>query len=234
MLIDQNEHRWKYIFKGLLTIFLYFFITYVRNVPFILLNISLDDVSDVSYRIYLLMLDVFMLLIMYLIYEKEFGKAIDDLKIKHHEYYRDNFKYYMLGIIIMIGSNVLINLLGGGISSNENAVRNELFQYPISTYVSAVLLAPIVEETVFRLSFNAIFKNKTLFIIVSGLFFGYLHVMSMPINILFPIYLISYAAPGLAFAYINKRTNNILVSTGLHLMHNGILMSIQIFLFLFT
>ena len=234
MLIDQNKHRWKYIFKGLLTIFLYFFITYIRNIPFILLNINLDDISKTSYRIYLLILDVFMLLIMYLIYEKEFSKAIDDLKNNHNKYFKENLKYYIIGIIIMVGANVLINFLGGGISSNENSVRNELFEYPISTYISAVLLAPIIEETVFRLSFNAIFKNKIIFILTSGLFFGYLHVITMPVNKLFPIYLISYAAPGLAFAYINKRTNNILVSTVLHLMHNGILVSMQIFLFLFT
>lgn len=234
MLIEQNKHRWKYTLKGLITIFLYFFITYIKNVPFILLNINLDDISDISYRIYLLILDVFILLIMYLIYEKEFNKAIDDIQLNHQKYFKENLKYYIIGIIIMIGANVIINYLGGGISSNENSVRNELFKYPISTYISAVLFAPIIEETVFRLSFNAIFKNKMIFILTSGLFFGYLHVMTMPLDKLFPLYLISYASPGLAFAYINKKTNNILVSTGLHLMHNGILMSIQIFLLLFT
>ena len=234
MIIEQRENRWKYLFKGLITIFLYFFISYIRNIPFILLNINLEDISKSAYQLYLVMIDVFKLLIMYFIYEKEFNLAIDDIKVNHLKYFRDNFKYYIIGILIMLGSNILINLLGGGMAVNEQAVRSDLFTYPLSTYISAVLLAPIIEETVFRLSFNSMFLNKYVYVLVSGLLFGYLHIKSMPLSLLTPIYLLSYASSGFAFAYINKRTNNILVSTGLHFMHNGLLVSIQIFLFLFT
>lgn len=234
MIINQKENRWKYIFKGLGVIFLYFFISFTKNILLTLLGIDLENIKEITYRIYSLIIEIIMFLIIYLIYESEFNEAIDDIKKNHEKYFKENLKYYIIGIIVMFGSNIIINLLGGGLSANEGSVRNEFYSYPITTYISAVFLAPIIEESVFRLSFNAIFKNKTLFIIFSGLTFGYLHVISMPLNILFPLYLLSYSSCGLAFAYMMKKTNNILVPAGFHLMHNGIMMSMQIFLLIFS
>ncbi len=234
MLINQKENRWKYIFKGLGVIFIYFFISFARNIPLRLLNIDLENLPEISYKIYSLIIEIIMFLVIYMIYEPEFNAAIDDIKKNHEKYFKDNFKYYIIGIAVMFGSNMLINFLGGGVSSNEGSVRAEFYSYPIITYISAVFLAPIIEESVFRLSFNALFKNKTLFILTSGLLFGYLHVMSMPLNKLFPLYLLSYSSCGLAFAYMTKRTGNILVPTGFHFMHNGIMMSMQIFLLIFS
>ena len=133
----------------------------------------------------------------------------------------------------MFSSNFLINILGGGMSGNENAIRTQFEIAPIFTFVSSVFLAPIVEEGIFRLGFRNVFKNNFIFIILSGLVFGSLHLLA-GINIhLLALYLISYCSFGVIFAYMMVKTNNIFVSLGFHMMHNGILMSIQFLIFIF-
>ena len=76
--------------------------------------------------------------------------------------------------------------------------------------------------------------NKILFIIISGIIFGGLHVItgfSSPIDLL---YLIPYCAPGFAFAYILADSDNIFIPISLHFMHNGILIALQFMLLIFS
>ena len=133
----------------------------------------------------------------------------------------------------MMGANALIAVLGGSMSENESSIRDQFAIAPIYTYISAVFLAPILEESVFRLSFRNMFENNFLFIVISGLVFGGLHLISGVNMELFFLYVIAYCSFGIIFAYMLTKTNNIFVSMGFHLMHNGILMSLQVFLLLF-
>ena len=234
MIIEQNKNKYKYFFKGLIIILMYFIVSLYRNLPFILLKINFEDIPQHSYNLYNLTLEITMLVIIYYTFEKEIKKAISDIKENHSKLFSENFKIYIIGITIMIFSNIIINNLGGGISQNESAIRDEFKAFPIYTYISAVFLAPLLEEAIFRLGFKAMINNKILYIILSGLVFGSLHLIGMKLNILFPVYLVSYCSCGWAFAYMMEKTNNILVSTGFHFMHNGLLMSMQFFLLLFT
>ena len=213
---------------------LYFIVSLCKNLPFILLKINVEDIPQHSYNFYSIVLEITMLVIIYYTFEKEIKLAIKDIKENHQEYFDKYFKTYLIGITIMILSNILINKLGGGISENESAIRDEFKLYPIFTYISAVFLAPLLEESIFRLSFRAMIKNKYFYIIISGLTFGSLHLIGTKIDYLLPIYLISYCSCGWAFAYMMTKSNNILVSTAFHFMHNGLLMSLQFFLLLFT
>jgi len=77
------------------------------------------------------------------------------------------------------------------------------------------------------------FSINILFILVSGFVFGGLHLTGMLDSNLFALYLVSYSAMGVVFAYMLTKTNNIFVTMGFHFMHNGILMSLQTFLLLF-
>ena len=234
MIIDQEKNKLLYIVKGASTIFLYFFISLFKYLPFRLLNIDVNAVSGKALNIYSLSIELFMIAIIYLIFEKEIKLAIKNIKENHEKYFSDNFKVYLIGVLVMVISNVLINYLGGGLSDNESTIRDEFQKFPIYTYIAAVVFAPILEESIFRLSFKALIQNKYIYIIISGLIFGGLHLIGMKLNYLFPIYLISYCCCGWAFAYMMSKTNNILVSTGFHLMHNGFLMAMQFFLLLFT
>ncbi len=234
MIIKQSKNRWNYVFKGLGIIFLYFFISLFKYLPFDILHINYTDINDKTLIIYNLLLSATMIYIIFLIYREEFKLAIKDIKENHKEYFTKYFKIYLIGVIIMMLSNIIISKYGGGISENENAIRDEFKLYPVYTFISAVFIAPLLEESIFRLGIRSIFKNKTIYIIMSGLIFGGLHLMGMPLNKLFPLYLLSYCSEGFAFAYMMSKTNNVLVSTGFHFMHNGIIMSLQFFLLIFT
>ena len=175
-----------------------------------------------------------MISMIFTIFDKELKAAFQDLKKNHLKYFNKYLKIYILSIIVMITSNLLINVLGGGLSTNETTIRNEFNFYPIYTFISAVILAPLLEETVFRLGFRSLIQNDFLFITISSLVFGGLHLIGTPINELFPLYLLSYCSCGIAFAYMLKKTNNIFVSMGFHFMHNGLILSLQMFLLIFS
>lgn len=233
-MIERENSNGNYIFKGLCAIFIYFFVSMFQSLPFDLMHIDTDALPAYLKIAYTLTIEVLMIVIIYYIFEKEYKKAIEDIKKNHKKYFDKYLKYYILGLVFMISANILINVLGGGLSNNETAIRDEFSLYPIYTYISSVLLAPPLEEAVFRLSFRSIFKDNFLFVTISSLIFGGLHLLTMPINSLFPLYLISYCSCGVSFTLMVKDSNNVLTSTAFHFMHNGIIMSMQVFMLIFS
>ena len=234
MITKTKQNNWTYILKGAIVIFIYFFFSYFQALPFALLNINTNELPTIIKVIYTLSIELLMMMIIYYIFEKEYKSAFQDIKKNHQKYFNQNLKYYIIGLITMMASNIFINILGGGLSTNETAIRTEFTSLPIYTFISAVILAPLLEESVFRLGFRAIFKNDFLFITISSLIFGGLHLITNPLNELFPLYLLSYCSCGIAFSYMLKKTNNILVSTFFHFMHNGLILALQTFLFIFS
>ena len=115
---------------------------------------------------------------------------------------------------------------------DEESIRQTFEIAPIYTFVAAVFIAPFLEEFVFRQGLRFCIKNNTLFIIVSGLIFGGLHVISNITGWADLLYLIPYSTPGFIFAYLLTKTDNVLVPASMHFMHNGILMSLQVLMML--
>ncbi len=232
-MISKNDNLKNFI-KGLSAVTIYFTVSIFQSLPFTLMHINTNNLPNIVKILYTLSIEILIIFSIYLIFKKEIHAAIKDLKKNHLTYFKKYFKYYIIGLIVMMACNILIQQLGGGISENESTIRDEFKIFPIYVYISAVLLAPILEEFVFRLSFKAIFKNNYMYIIASGLVFGFLHLLGMKIDNLFPLYLLSYCSSGISFAYMMAKSNNIFVSTGFHFMHNGLIMALQIFLLIFT
>ena len=129
-----------------------------------------------------------------------------------------------------------MNLTGNNtmLPENEQIIRSNFQIAPLYMYLTSVVIAPAMEELVFRRGIRNIIKNDILFIIVSGFVFGGLHVLlSGTANPLELLYIIPYSVPGFIFAYILTKTDNILVDVGLHTFHNGILMSLQFLMMIF-
>lgn len=234
-----NKINWKQVGLGLLAIFVYFFFSYIENVPFILLGIDTNSLPLFAKTIYLLGYQVLLLGIIIFILKDTFLKDIEDIKKNHMAYFKKYFKYWFLMLGIMFFSNSIILLImklvqtGTSLPENEELIRSNFQVAPIYMYLASVAIAPLMEELVFRRGIRNIVKNNTLFILISGLLFGSLHVVlggfQTPWELL---YIIPYSAPGFIFAYILTKTDNILVGAGIHTFHNGLLMSIQ-FLMLF-
>lgn len=217
---------------GILVILSYFLIpTYIKYIVAYLSNGSLSEEVSVILSI---IIEVLTFAVILLLFNKRIKENYIDLKKNHKKYFSKYFKFYLIGLAIMYISNaILIFGLNGGLAGNEESIRSILLVHPIYVYISAVLIAPSVEELVFRGAIKNIIPNNILYILFSGLIFGGMHLVGNVTSIIDLLYIIPYSSLGIAFAYIYSKTDNIFVTMLLHTMHNGILISIQIAVMLF-
>ena len=217
---------------GILVILSYFLLpTIIKYIVAYLANGALSEKVSVILSI---IIEILTFAVILLIFNKRIKENYIDLKKNHKKYFSKYFKFYLIGLAIMYISNaVLIFGFNSGISGNEESIRSILLVHPIYVYISAVLIAPSVEELVFRGAIKNIIPNNILYILCSGFIFGGMHLVGNITSIIDLLYIIPYSSLGIAFAYIYSKTDNIFVTMLLHTMHNGILVSIQIAVMLF-
>ncbi len=236
--ILNNSKIGKYLinaFLGILCIFIYITISDFELGFLKLLNIDFSSMPMTIKVLYLVIWEIITMCLLMLILYKKVSKDINDMKKNHKKYFKKYFKFWLISVGVMMMSNLVINFLNNnGIASNEETLRDMFKINPFYIFFSSVIYAPIVEELVFRQSIRNIIPNKIIFIIISGLLFGSLHVLGSYSNPLDLLYIIPYSAPGIAFAYILADSDNIFISTGLHFMHNGILIALQFILLIFS
>ncbi len=125
----------------------------------------------------------------------------------------------MIGVMIIVSVPIIL-FKKGAVSPNQVAINGMFNKIPLLTLLLTTIYAPFVEESVFRMAFSKLFVTKWLFIIVSGLFFGSLHVVDQLGSVSDLLYIFQYTAMGcfLAKAYIDS--NNLFVSWGIHFTQN--------------
>lgn len=172
-------------------------------------------------------IDLSFMFILFLLYRKTLLKDIT-LYIK---YFIKNIstgtKYWIIGLCIMMLSNIIISYYFPGGSANEEAVQNIIKQVPIYMVFSTIIYAPFVEELIFRKSIRDIIDNDYLYIIISGLTFGFVHTLAGS-TLQELIYIIPYGALGSCFAIMHVKTKNIYTSMTFHMIHNAIIVFISI------
>jgi uncharacterized protein len=207
------------------------FLTYpiLTFLPFSILN---PDKINIIFKIgYIFLVDILILFIFIYSYRHDLKKDLKDFKKNYKNYIDEAIKYWIIGLIIMVTTNTIINYLThNDAANNEKAVRDMLEQLPLYMAFATVIFAPITEELIFRKAFKDMFSDKWFYIIMSGLVFGGLHVVSDFSNFNELLYIIPYGALGSAFAYLYYKTNNIYNSIIMHAVHNGTL----VLLFLLT
>lgn len=201
--------------------------TYSSNVLTFLgyknLNTTLKIIISLFYNLFILLGVIF-------IYLKIIVKDFKDFKENLKYYVNNYYKYWILVIGLMLISNIIVSSISNITTpTNQEYIIKLLEKYPIYTLISTIIIAPILEELIFRLSFRKIFKNDLLFILLSGLVFGILH-LSVAKTLSELLYIIPYSIPGFIFAYTLKKSNNILVPISLHMFHNTVLTIIQLIL----
>ena len=127
----------------------------------------------------------------------------------------------------MIVSNVTLSLLFNSTSRNEEIVQSMINTSPLLMFINACLLAPFIEEMVFRKGFKDCFTNKYLFIILSSLSFGLLHVVSADSLGTF-LFFIPYSLLGSSLAYMDYKSDSVIPSIIFHTLHNSFLVLISI------
>ncbi len=212
----------------------YYFSQYFPDLPLKILGINIMNLSYTFKTIYLIVYELIILLIIALIYKDTLIKSFKAFQKNKNKYFKKYFKYWFVIMIGMMISNFIIMCLnGGGIANNEQGIRNIFDKNPLYVYISGVMIAPILEELVFRFNLRKIFKTDTLFIIMSGVIFGCAHVVGQAETIIDYLYIIPYSIPGFVFGYLFVKTNNIFTSMSMHIFHNGILIALQFFTLFF-
>ena len=223
----------KTIYKIILTVFLFVMdIVYSSLVYSILKYLGFDLLSlkDSAKIFYLILIDFSFMVIIYLIYHKKVNRDIVDYKNNFKEYFLLGLKYWLIGLSLMIFSNLIISMIYSNQSANEEVIQNILGRYPIYMIFSASIFAPFVEELIFRKSIRDIFDNKydIIYIIVSGLVFGFIHTLANVNNIMELLYIIPYGIVGSMFAYIYTKTDNIFVPMTFHFIHNTMIIVLSL------
>lgn len=216
----------KNVLIGILVFTLYLILSFFGSD---ILNIlGINKYPTLIKLIIILIYDLFILFSLVCIYLKTIQKDFKDFKTNFKYYFNNYFKYWFLNIgLMMISSSIVSMITQIDNSTNQEYVVKILENFPIYAIVSTVIIAPITEELIFRLNFRKIFKTDFLFIIMSGLIFGLMH-LSVATSLLEFLYIIPYSIPGFIFAYTLKKSNNIFVPISLHMLHNGIMMLMQI------
>ena len=219
----------KYIIKGIIVFLIFEFSVYLQYIPVILLNINVKTMSYKTAVVLSTFSSIVTFFIFFLIYRKDLKKDFKDFWKNKENYMDTGIRCWIIGLLIMFASNFILNfLLKAGGAANEKTVQTMIKTLPILMIIDAGFIAPFNEEIVFRKTLKDIFKNKWLFIILSFLLFGGVHVISSAKTILDYLYIIPYGALGAAFAYSYYKTNNLFTSITLHMFHNIILILISI------
>lgn len=215
---------------GITTFLLYFVYNLFQTLPLEILGIDYNTMSLNSKIIYLLGYELVFILVLFIAHRKRFVNDFKDYIKNFKDYVKKYFEYWSLAFGLMIVSNlVIVTLFPDSVANNQENVNNIFGIAPVYMIISAVIFAPIVEETIFRLSIRNFIRNDKLFIFVSGIIFGGLHVLGSE-SLINYIYIIPYSIPGFVFAYTLVKSKNIFVPMSLHFFHNGFTMLMQIVL----
>ena len=197
-------------------------------IPLEIFRIDLDKLSFNYKVLYNFMCDIGFMIILFMIYKNE-------LIIKFKEYFKNfrenintTFKYYLIGFLVMIISNIVIVLFFKNASANnEETVRTLIDKAPLYMIFSVSIYAPFVEEIIFRkgikdsvMAFSNNKFTKYLFILISGILFGSMHVIGSVTSVYDYLYIIPYSALGISFAALLYKTDNIFSTITIHSIHN--------------
>ena len=174
---------------------------------------------------------LFLIFILVSIYKTSLWQDFKNFKKNGKQNLKIAFKYWILAYIFMILCNMIIIQLVGDIAVNEAENRTIIDAYPILSIFLMVIFGPFIEELRFRQGFKKAFQNSKWFMIVSGILFGFGHLIvaidftsiAAFMNTLPQmIYIIPYGGMGYFMAKAYIETDNIFTSIIMHTFHNAL------------
>ena len=216
-----KEEKLLNMLKSYFLIILFFIYEYIPIIFFSSFGIKYRRWNTTSKTIYMFIMNIIFMLFLTYIYKKDIKKDLKDIKKNFFKIIKIAISYWIIGLIIMIFSNLIISIINnGGLPENEQAVRALLKKAPFFMLFQISIYAPFTEEIIFRKSIKDAINNKYAYIITSGLIFGGVHVISSISNITDLLYIIPYGALGCVFAALYNKTNNIFSTISVHAIHN--------------
>lgn len=161
---------------------------------------------------------------MYFISKPLFKKLFKDFKVST---FTSALKFALIAYACVICANMVdLTLFGPTMeNANQQAVENLLFDSPIVGCLMTMVLAPVVEELIFRYYIFKGLEKRNIFLAyaVTALGFAAIHLIA---SIGTPFFLQDlrsipvYTVAGIVFCYAYHKTQNIGVNIGAHMLYN--------------
>lgn len=228
MLREQSPYI-KNSIKAIIIILFYFFSYSYPTEILRFLGINLNGMDIIYKTTILTIYEASILFIVIYAYKDELKQAISKFKLS---YIKEYIKYWILILVLMLISNNIVSMFTTAeVATNQEIIIETLKKAPIYILITTILIAPLLEELIFRFCIKKIIpKPSIIYILVSGLLFGSMHVVLTLEHISDLLFIIPYSIPGIIFAYLYNKTDNILIPASLHFIHNGVLMLLEVIL----
>lgn len=219
----------KTVLRSILVVFMFFFASITQIIPIKLFNIDINNITTTQNVLLAIFSDSILVIVLAIIYRKTLKEDFRKLKDNFYSTIDCGIKYWLVGLIVMMASNIIIMLcFTQAKAGNEEGVQNLISGSGFISLIAVGFLAPIIEELTFRKAFHDVFKNKWIFVLMSSLIFGGLHVV-LSLNSLWDlVYIIPYCSLGVSFALMYDKTNNIYTSMMMHIFHNTVITTMSI------
>lgn len=131
-------------------------------------------------------------------------------------------KYVLLGVLAMFAANIVLANFLPETTENQAGINQSFLVNPITLTVYGVILAPIIEELLFRGIFMNYFWNKdtarakVLAVLTSALLFGLMHEPRISMALLL------YMTLGIVLASVYQKTEDLRCSMLVHMLYNGL------------
>lgn len=167
-------------------------------------------------------LEGLIILVLAIVFRKDLKRDFKYFKEYFKEYSGYVFKMYLISIGFMLVLNISIKLFTGLSQATNQTDLNEAFKSnPLLVILAAAIMAPFMEELLFRGIFRKVLNNKYAYLISSSIIFGALHVVDdfkSPKELLF---ILSYSLLGFFFGTVYEKTNNLFANIFFHFVQNS-------------
>ncbi|MEG0365911.1 MAG: type II CAAX endopeptidase family protein [Coprobacillus sp.] len=231
-----NQIKWMFVFV-ILPLYLYCgSIIFNAILKFIIVTFSIEMDLNTANAILNLISDLVMLIIVLFIMK-------DFLIVQWKDFFKNKKDNLVYGCLIGVGliyagsfiGGILTALFGGGqMSENQALIETITKSSPVLMIITTVLLAPILEEIIFRgILFGWAYEiNPKLAHFISAFVFALLHIILALLagNVAEWIQIFSYFLMAIVLSYLYEKTNNIFVPVLTHTLNNLITMLLIIFM----
>lgn len=231
-----DQIKWIFIFV-ILPLYLYCgSIIFNAVLKFIMITFSLQLDYNSANAYLNLMSDFVMLVIVWFVMK-------DLLKEQFKDFFKNTKNNLIYGCLIGVGliyagsfiGGVITTLFGGAqTSQNQAMIETITLTSPVLMIITTVLLAPVLEEFVFRgILFGWAYEINPKFAhILSAFIFAMLHIILALLsgNVAEWIQIFAYFLMAIVLSYLYEKTNNIFVPVLTHMINNLITMIIIIML----
>lgn len=159
--------------------------------------------------------------LMFILFRKQLVSSFKLFKEYFREYNSLVIKTWLKSLLTIAIIGIIIQLITNVDNATNQENLNEMFNnLPILVAILSMIYAPIVEELMFRGVFRKFINKKYLFILISGISFGALHVIDDFQSISELLYIVLYSALGIYLASLYYKTNNIWTNIYFHFLQN--------------